>query len=639
MKKTLLYLLLVVCGASSYAQAKFDALQYAPAYPKKGDKVTFTFNAEASPLIDAKKVDIAVYMFGDVKIKLVEPPITKKGKTYSGSFVVADSTGVIAFLFEDGKIKDNNLGKGFLVPVYNSSNQPVKEYYGAVGSLYGGFGEYLLEMGTDKAKRLAFLEDGMKAYPETRDNMAYYGTYLSARNAVDKKEAEPVIKEALAKIAAKPNPTEAEYNFLSNWYNNYKMKAVADSFTNIMKTKYPDGRWKEGELSNSFFSVKGSEKRKEALENYKKGFVPKTPAEIDAKEATIANMNSRLASSYAAEKKWDAFYAIAKDLKASERASLYNNLAWNLAEKDEQMAESKKMAMEATTWAKKEITTPTGKQPETATKKKWLEQRKNNFAMYGDTYAYVLYKTGDYAEGLKYAKEAAAFNEFKQPEYNERYSALLVKASPTPASRLIIEKLVKDGAASSKTKEDLKTLYVKEKGSDKGFADYLVKLEMTAKVNKEREIAKTMINEKAPAFKLKDFDGNEVSLASLEGKVVIVDFWATWCGPCIASMPAMQKAQEKLTARGDVKFLFVDTWENVENKRENAMEFMKKNNYPFHVLMDDESEVVANFKVSGIPTKFILDKKGNIRFKAVGFSGNDDALVDEVSTMVELASK
>lgn len=148
-----------------------------------------------------------------------------------------------------------------------------------------------------------------------------------------------------------------------------------------------------------------------------------------------------------------------------------------------------------------------------------------------------------------------------------------------------------------------------------------------------------MLNEAAPKFSLKDMEGNTVSLEGLKGKVVIVDFWATWCGPCIASMPAMKKAQEKLTARGDVAFLFVDTWENVDNKLQNASDFMKKNNYPFHVLMDDESKVVADFKVSGIPTKFIIDKAGNIRFKSVGWGGNDEALIDEIDTMVELSSK
>ena len=55
-------------------------------------------------------------------------------------------------------------------------------------------------------------------------------------------------------------------------------------------------------------------------------------------------------------------------------------------------------------------------------------------------------------------------------------------------------------------------------------------------------------------------------------------------------------------------------------------------------MLDDENKVVADFKVQGIPSKFVIDKNGNIRFKSVGFGGNDDGLVDEITMMVEMAS-
>ena len=76
-----------------------------------------------------------------------------------------------------------------------------------------------------------------------------------------------------------------------------------------------------------------------------------------------------------------------------------------------------------------------------------------------------------------------------------------------------------------------------------------------------------------------------------------------------------------------------------DNKLDNSKEFMKKKNYPFYVLMDNDDKMVADFGVSGIPTKFILDRNGKIRFKSVGFQGSTDALADEVVTMVEMAGK
>ena len=102
------------------------------------------------------------------------------------------------------------------------------------------------------------------------------------------------------------------------------------------------------------------------------------------------------------------------------------------------------------------------------------------------------------------------------------------------------------------------------------------------------------------------------------------------------SFPGTKIAQEKLEAEGNTKFLFVNTWERVDNKLENAKEFIAKNQYPFHVLMDIENEVVAEYKVTGIPTKFIIDKEGNIRFRSIGFRGNTQKIVDEIEVMLDL---
>src|SRR5690606_21153544 len=122
-----------------------------------------------------------------------------------------------------------------------------------------------------------------------------------------------------------------------------------------------------------------------------------------------------------------------------------------------------------------------------------------------------------------------------------------------------------------------------------------------------------------------------------KGKVVVVDFWATWCGPCKASFPGMQKMVSKYQDKDDVKFIFIDTWESVENKEKNASEFITKNNYSFHVLMDNDNKVVEQSKVEGIPTKFVIDKQGRIRFKSVGFDGSDDKLMKELTAMIDMA--
>ena len=215
----------------------------------------------------------------------------------------------------------------------------------------------------------------------------------------------------------------------------------------------------------------------------------------------------------------------------------------------------------------------------------------------------------------------------------------LKKCCPKKQYKKELEQFIKDGKSTSDIKDILKRAYVKDKKSDKGFDEYITALQKEATLKMIEELKKSMLNEKAPAFALVDLEGKKVALNDLKGKVVVVDFWATWCGPCIASFPGMQKMVNKYKEDPNVKFVFIDTWERGEDKEKNASSFVSNNKYTFHVLMDNDDKVVAEFKVDGIPTKFVIDKNGVIRFKSVGYDGSDDKLMNELTAMIDMAAR
>lgn len=117
----------------------------------------------------------------------------------------------------------------------------------------------------------------------------------------------------------------------------------------------------------------------------------------------------------------------------------------------------------------------------------------------------------------------------------------------------------------------------------------------------------------APEFTLQDHDGNTHKLSDYKGKVIVVNFWATWCPPCREEMPAMQRAWEVIQNE-NMMMLAIDVGEDEDT----VFEFTA--NYPvdFPLLMDRDSSVTRDWSVSGLPTTYIVDPEGNIVYRAIG---------------------
>lgn len=626
---TLTAALLLAVGACSKkpadAAAGDGALTFSPAKPRPGRPVAFTYDPAETPLRDASGVRCTAYLYAKGAPDAVAVPLTRKATTWTGNLTPDDKTRGLIFEFQAEGLIDSNNKKGYVVSLTDADGNPVPGSLAGLAEAYATWGSDLAGMNTDQDLALALLDKEFALHPEVKPD--YLSPYFSLLARLKKEEGKAQILRELEAVAARPDPSVDDLSLLYYWMGRLNRPEEAARYAALLRAKDPRGEFVQAERFQEFLNASDTARKAELFARFKADF----PESVLIPQFVRAQVGAfREGGDYATAADyilrnpegvpWNLYAALSSDFLKNK---LDAGRAVELAARALKLARSEEAA---------------GAKPSYLTEDEWARQKDSVLGQALANSGEALLAVSRPAEALEAFREAVRRTGGESASLNTRFAELLVLVPGTdPAAALAeMEPFIVSGNATAGLRDHLRRAYRAKQGSDADFDAYLSGLEERANTRLRAALKAQLVDFPAADFDLEDLDGNRVTLRDLRGKVVVLDFWATWCAPCVNSFPALGKAVERHKDDRDVRFFFVNAWERADDKKKNARDFLTRTGYPFAVLLDLENAVIDAYKVDGIPTRFVIDGRGRIRFKTTGFAGNPERLLAEVETMIDM---
>lgn len=628
-----------------------------PEFPKPGEAITVHYNPVGRPLEGKEAVTGRLYIFRDFQWEGNDLSLTKKGNEWESSYVLPADGSVLACTFQADTVTDNG---GRLTYAYMVSNPQGGQMPGAfIGWAFlrnptGSFGlpgYHNPEATITDEVALYWIRQELMHHPTSRRRVFYPAMVLLGKVEGDAKK--PRIQQEVNYILSQPDVTEQEMIQVAKVYQQQLQDQVhADSVRKAIVAKFPKGNQAKLQIYKQIEQERDLAKKCAMCQTFLRDY-PETQADGAFDYENMVNYTRIYAPILGVElpkKNYAALTPLVSHASYDMLVLMYYK-AIQIGHNTGFMTDEQLLPYATQIIQRMEVLQR--ERPAShrhLAPSEWLANTRRSYIGYVVTYVDILKKTGNNAEALRYADVAQAALHYKHAELNGAHAFLLDNAGQTEKRDHVMIASVHENQSTPWILDKLREGYVKQYGKDQGFDAYIQSLKNATDVQAEHDrISKTMINRKMTDFKLVDAKGKSVTLASLKGKIVILDFWATWCTPCKASFPGMKLAVEKYKNDPNVVFYFVDTQERNAGYQENVMSYITKNNYPFNILFDVKgsgkyndavfTKICEDFTISGIPQKLIIDGNGNLRFITVGYMGSPTELADEIATMVELTRK
>lgn len=616
-----------------FAQSQATRVTIMPEFPQRGDMVTVTYHPGLDSSGKGKEQEAVQLVFSYSNLYELPGKITMKrsGEAWTTSFSIPRYGVYATFYLQNGEWTDKpSSTQHYAIAVYNKKKRVENGY------LYNGY-SLPAQMGKApgvKAAQRAMYEEELKNYPNNYEaKLRLLSTELNAGKTPE--EEQLALKKGNAIIAERFYADPYKMGNINKVTMGYLIMGESDRLDSIRKVivqRYPKGmagvELRTGEIANL-------DDEQEQLRKLQALLKERTPANEEAFaevhemlfELFAKNKNSREAlqharSMLALQAKQNSPY-IPVSLKSIAETLLKNKIALDssAAYASRALALADKFPLGLIRYFPE-----TGFIPSFVSEKDWKagtdKAKANTLALL----AMIRQEQKRSALAATLMKEALQLSRDKETltQALKFYENTGHKPEAASAAWAMLMLTPNDTMALNAFKRTEQTDLLPAKMIE---LDTVWTRRMRASLNSER------LNKKAPALEgLLDMEGNPVSAASLQNKIIILNFWATWCVPCMEEMPYMQKVYTQYKNNPDVIFLVTNS--AARNTLQDAQKWAGRKKYDFPVYFASEPKLTEQLGFQVIPATFIIDKNGMIQFRMIGFEGA--TIEKKVSVAIEL---
>lgn len=617
MRKLLLSILFLLAVTVAWAQ---QVVTIQPQFPERGQQVTITYHPDAPGAkipADAPAVKL-VFSHSNLYELPYVINMEKQGKNWVTTFTLARYAMFASFTFQSGDIIDQPAAKQHYELVIYKNKVPVKNTYlyrgYSLGAQLGKSDSLLIKQQEMFAKELALYPDNYEA------RVRWLSSKISLAKGKDKDKFRAQAQEVIAR-KFRENPTEmGNLNLVTMGYLIIGENSRLDSIRKVVVATYPHSGLAKELLTDQLAKVNDEEKKVALLEK-------ELQQENEENSKAYTGMHQLLFEHYVVAKNKDKALYHARKMAAEKTPytpGTWEDIATQLADNNLALDSALEYANRALQVADSFPVGVVRFFPEygyipgyvtDSARQAALRKTKGNLL---SLIATICQKQGKQQEAVRTMQEALSISEDKTTL--QRAGQFYTTIGAPEKAYQVYWKILLEEPADTAALQALKQNYIAWKGAAAGFEEQQAAIQQVWKEKMTPVLNKSRINKKAPSLAaIVDMDGKPLPAGMLDNKIIVIDFWATWCVPCMEEMPYLQRVYDQYKNNPDVVFMVINS--GARNTLENAQQWSGRKKYTFPVYYNTDKEVGEKFGFNIIPATYVIDARNNLQFKSIGFEG------------------